>query len=89
MLDAFHEVPQARVDHLVVPSSSLAPACQEATALHQTQMLGGHMARYLTRSRKLAHRVFTIQQHLHHPNADWVPECSQMFRSLSEGFAIQ
>jgi hypothetical protein len=77
MLDTLHKVPQARVDQLVVSSSSLAPACQEATALHQTQMLGGHMARYPTRLGKLAHRVFPVQQDLDHPNADWVPECAQ------------
>jgi len=76
-LDALHEVPQARVDHLVVSPSSLAPACQEATALHQTQMLGGRMARYPTRLGKLAHRVFTVQQHPDHANAGWVPECAQ------------
>jgi len=73
ILDASHEVPQARLYYLVVSASPLAPACQETTTLHQAQMLGGHMTRYLTRLRKLAHRIFTVEQHLHYPKADWVP----------------
>jgi len=77
MLDAFHKVPQARGDHLLVSSSSLAPVRQEATALHQMQVLGGRVARYPTRLGKLAHRVFTVQQHLDQPNAGWLPECTQ------------
>ena len=76
VLDAFHKVPQARVDHLVVSSSSLVSTGQEATSLHQAQMLGGQVARYVARVRKLPHRVFPLEHHLHHAKADWVTKCA-------------
>jgi hypothetical protein len=87
--DAIHEVPQAWIYHLVVPSSPLAPACQEPTALHQAQMFRSRMAMYLTRVGKLAHRVLTVEQHLDHPKAQRVPERAQLFRSLPKRSDLQ
>jgi hypothetical protein len=65
--DTRQQVGQVRLGHRVVHVSTLPFGPQEPAALHEPQMLGGHVAKDSTGFGQLADGVLPPQEHLHHP----------------------
>src|SRR5262249_53714212 len=65
-LDAGHDVCQVLLGDPVISLAPVLLALEQATALHEPQVFGGHVAGDATRLGKFPHRVAASQEHLHH-----------------------
>src|SRR5262249_52229269 len=65
-LDAGHDVGQVRLGDLVVRLAPVLLAPEQAAALHEPQVFGGHVAGDAARLGKLPDRVAAPQEHLDH-----------------------
>src|SRR5262249_22146644 len=81
-LDAGHDVRQVRLGDLVVRLPPILLALEQAAALHEAQVFGGHVAGDAARLGKLPDRVAAPQEHLDHPQPVRVGQRLEAFRRL-------
>ena len=82
VFDTVHEPLHGWFRYLIVDSSPVLSASQQATMLHHPQMFGGHVAGNLTSLGNFPNRQFTPEHQLHHPKPHWMRQCSQALGSL-------
>ena len=82
VFDTVHEPLHGWFRYLIVDSSPVLPASQQATMLHHPQMLGGHVAGNLASLGNLPNRQFAPKHQLHHPKSHRMRQRSQALSSL-------
>src|SRR5215469_1777995 len=81
-LDASHEVGQMRLGDLVVRLAPVLLALEQAAALHEPQVFGGHVAGDAARLGQFADHVAAPQEHLDHAQPVRVGQRLEAFRRL-------
>ncbi len=71
-----------RFDDGVVLRTTFFFAVQKAAALHQSQVIGHHRARYFTRIRELSDGKTSVEQHVHNLKTVRVRKNFQAFGSM-------
>jgi hypothetical protein len=84
LFDALHDVLQVGFHDSVEDLPALFLAVEEATPLHQAQVLGSHGRWQLTAFRQFTDREIPGQQHLNHPQTMRMSQHAETLRSSPE-----
>jgi len=90
LLNTGHQIVKMSFEYLVINRSTFPGACQEATPLHQSQVIRRGGLRKFTNLSKLIDRVsFARQKELNNLQPTWVRDSLQAFRCHGQGFHVE
>lgn len=78
-----------RFGYGVIHESSFLFGGEEATALHEPEMFGGHVAGDLAGIGQFPDGVFSLQEHLHHAESMGMRQSAKAFGGLAEAVEIR